>query len=433
MWDAWVAGRLEFPRRGVERWKKTALDPRAVFPPWLAPPRSAVFDVGDVLADVTLWTPAWKTTVYSSTRVDVRATTDAVSIAAYLTTLWCSHFAGSLAAIAHAARGAGAVGEVFFVERASGRGHRLALDGRGPGGFEALELGRRAPAAVHRAYETARAQCAALPDLDARDDPSRAREAGRDDEWRPPCPFEAIHRERGGALDPEDPFALPARYRDRSVDADVARVTGSYGIFDLSMRACIEVGMAPGFAFVQAQGGGSIADVPVSRATEGALVDAHGLVDRVVVKRPLPGVTGVYGSAGNATCLLAYLRALKKAGRNPHGKLVKVWAPLFYGATTLVWAGPGAAEALARAWGLRALPALEVGGTLNPAPDPIGGAITRRVIGGLDAWEVEANDAALRAILARDAESLVGMGALERLVGARERPVVSPTRRPRFE
>src|SRR6185312_3565135 len=103
----------------------------------------------------------------------------------------------------------------------------------------------------------------------------------------------------------------------------------------------------------------------------------------------------------------------------------KVGAPLFYGAASLLFVGPEASALLSQAGGGARVPHLELGETLNPAPEPLGGgSVLRRRVFGLDAYEVEAADPPMRAVLGRCTEALAGTDAWHALEGDVEEPRV---------
>lgn len=86
---------------------------------------------------------------------------------------------------------------------------------------------------------------------------------------------------------------------------------------------------------------------------------------------------------------------------------------------------------LCEAAGRARLADIELGETINPAPDALGdGSVLRRRVLGLDAYEVEGSDPLMRALLGHCGDALAGTDAWAVLEGAAERPRVLSTRAP---
>jgi hypothetical protein len=259
-----------------------------------------------------------------------------VSLRAYLTGVWFSHFAGQLVALTLSAAAFGARGELVVVDVRTARGFRVRLDGASrPVIIETVDAAADATDAdLERVTNGARSwleggAAVVLP-------PMNARQGGRD----MAAILDSVRRD---VDDPRPPHALaglahapalvpPPEYD--GAEAEVARARASCAVFDLSHAAELRVAYNDPEGFLLELTGRS-----TQRAGEVDLVDPEtkAFVDRALVV-PLSGASRmVRGAAMGPGYLHDWLRA---RGAERKAKAPTLQLPTLWGTTLLAFVGP---------------------------------------------------------------------------------------------
>jgi glycine cleavage system aminomethyltransferase T len=340
-WDAWAYGELSFPAGGLEKWKTSRPSTSAwsIVPSWLRPNLAADARTSTTLASLKSWESAQRQYVRSPDAIAARTLARSVSLRAYLTGAWFSHFAGQLVALTLAGASFGARGELVVVDMRTARGYRLRTDGAGPLIAETVDAADAADADLVQVKDDARrwlegAASVVLPSMSA-PHPERGMADILDSVRRDvadPRPSHAL----GGVAEANE-IVPPSEYGD-GVDAEVARARTSCAVFDLSHAAELRVSYNEPEAFLLELTGRS-----TQRAAEVDLVDPRtgAFADRALVV-PLFGASRLLrGSAMGPAYLHDWLRA---RAAEQKGKAPTLQLPTLWGGALLAFVGPDAAR-----------------------------------------------------------------------------------------
>jgi hypothetical protein len=407
-WTGWVLGELRFAPRTMDRWRACHLQPWAHsdWPGWIEPGAPADCTVDAELLAVEAFGRA-RASRPAADHVSVVMEPNRVRIRALLGPSMFHLWGGQLAALVRSAEQVGAQGEVVFVERPSHHGHRLQLDGKGPGRFEPLDAAR-----LERWRDALEEMAAGLPP-----------EATSDFHTKP-APHADLHRELGGVYVERQPWGLPDHY-GAGPDVEVARLTHDFAVVDASEWAAVTVQGRGMRDLLKRSGAPGIGKAWRSRASWGELRDGAGrLLDRVLGWKRRDGTLMLWGSPGRQLHLSAFLA--RRLATTPHV------ADAEGEGSAVAFVGPGAAAHLVEAGGGKAAAKLRAGRAREPAPESLqaGGALLHAPLGPHDMWLLVTDPAGAVALLRRHRERLGGAAVWRCLhEAAGEVPSVHPPRR----
>jgi hypothetical protein len=408
-WTGWVVGELRFAPRTVDRWKACAMEPsrHADWPAWITPGPAGHASVAAELAAIdALARERERAPVAPADLVSLIWEPSRLRLKAHLSPVMFDLWGGQLAALARSAEQVGAQGEVLFLERPAHQGHRLRLDGKGPGRFDPIDT-----ATLERWGDRLEEMAASLPP----DAPPAVQ--------GPAAPLGELHRALGGVFRRHADWALPDHYRD-GPEAELVRLREDVAVMDACGLSVVGVrGRGAKGLLVEGQAR-ALGKAWRGRAMWEELRDATsgGLVDRVLGwKRGAQG-TLLIGSPRRALHLQGFLA--RRAAST-----VEVWdasAPW----AGVVFAGPGAAELLGGRGG-KAVTRLRPGRVRVPAPPAwSGSALIHAPLAGHDVWMLVTDRATAADVLRTHADKLCGAVAWRCLhEAAGEVPAAGPPRR----
>jgi hypothetical protein len=409
-WTGWVLGELRFAPRTMDRWRACHLQPWAHcdWPAWIEPGAPADCTVEAELLAVEAFGRA-RASRPAADHVSLVMEPNRVRIRALLGPSMFHLWGGQLAALFRSAEQVGAQGEVVFVERPSHHGHRLQLDGKGPGRFEALDDAR-----LERWRDALEEMAAALPP-EATSDFHTQRAPNAD-----------LHRELGGASMAREPCGLPNHY-GAGPDVEVGHLTHDFAVLDASGWAAVTVQGRGMRELLKRAGAPGLGKAWRGRVGWGELRDGAGrLLDRVLGWKRRDGTLVLRGSPGRQLHLSAFLA--RRVAATPHvADAGGEWS-------AVAFAGPGAAAHLVEAGGGKAVAKLRAGRAREPAPEGLqaGGALLHAPLGPHDLWLLVTDPPGAVALLRRHRERLGGAAVWRRLhEAAGEVPSVQPPRRAR--
>jgi hypothetical protein len=386
-WTGWILGELRFAPRAVDRWLEVAMDPsrHADWPAWIAPGPAAQCTVATELRSIEALARAREgAAVPPADFVSIVREPTRLRLRAHLGPVMFDLWGGQLAALARSAEQVGAQGEVVFLERPSHRGHRLQLDGKGPGRFGPLD-----DATLERWRDGLEEMASRLPP-----------EAGEVFEgWR--VPFADVHRELGGVFERLGAWGLPDHYGE-GPDAELARMTEGFGVIDGSGLTVVRLQGRGVKRLLKRAGAPAIGRAWRGRAVWGELRDASGaLVDRVLGWKRGPEGTWLIGSPGRGLHLTGFL-ARNGSPALEVDDVSQAWA-------ALAFVGPKAADHLAALAG-RSAAKLRAGRVREPAPADlaVGGVWVHAPLGAHDLWLLLTYASTVEALLRQHRDHLCG-------------------------
>lgn len=407
-WTGWVLGDIRFAPRTIERWKAHSMAPgrHADWPTWIRPgPVAEVSVAAELSAIQALARERERSPVPPADLISLTWEPSRLRIRAHLGPAMFDLWGGQLAALARSVERVGAQGEVLFLERPSNQGHRLRLDGKGPGRFDPVD-----DTSLARWGDPLEQMAALL-----------SSETGPLHRCADP-PLRELHLSLGGHFGEGAAWALPDHY-GRGPDDEMGLLHGGLAVVDACGLSAVRV-RGRGAKELLVQGGmGGLAKAWRARVAWGELRDgvANAMVDRVLGWKHGSDGTLLFGSPERTLHLAGFLR------RHASSRVsIEDESPRWGG---VVFAGP---EATARLAGLggKKVSKLAPGRVCVPVPWGTEGALLHAPLGGHDLWMVVTEQATAADLLRAHAPHLCGAGVWRHLhEAAGEVPPVGMPRR----